>query len=340
MKNHNSEMVMLCCLLLAACASDPQAAAAVDKADGQKVTSDATVVGSDGGQDSVAAPPPDATNGATDAAPSDVLFGDTGTDEADATTPDASSPDAGGAGTIPGSQAVAGLQYHGGVAFMRKPPDGSPGPLQFVEISAPILPSTKILYKYEGNAMPKTQAALAKAAHEASLIFDYLLTQCKADYPGITLLSPGASKPLTPAELDANFNLTAACSYAKWVAKPYWIPAWIDKVDICANELGPDWQILAEEDVHGLTADEAKLIKEALSPSKPGATGASYFSLDVYIRAANGLIMLSHLYPAAPLTTVEKAAATWLSDELKWTNHLEGSWVLRCLRTRSVVAGK
>jgi hypothetical protein len=57
---------------------------------------------------------------------------------------------------------------------------------------------------------------------------------CSPKYHGIKVRGRN-DPPLTPAELSANYDLIAQCSYEQYTAKPYWVPQYIDDVDICGN---------------------------------------------------------------------------------------------------------
>ena len=239
---------------------------------------------------------------------------------------------------VPAAMAMAGLQYHGGVGFLRKMKGQAAH--EFVEISAPILPallsSVGGLYAYEGSKLPKTQAGLEKLAHDVALTYDTLLNECKKSYPGIILQAKNATKPLTTAELSKNYDLVGECAYKKFKSKPYWIPKIVDKVDLCGIELGPDWLLLSEEDVASLTKDQSKIIVEAVTSTSGKFFGKAFFSMHVYVRASSGLLMLGTLNAGSKLQTVESAGNKSGNNLDVWTHHLEGSWVPRCIRVRGV----
>lgn len=277
---------------------------------------------------------PSVDSGAADTAGVDSGVTDTGSP--DSSTTDGGSADAGISG-VPASQVLTGLQYNGGVAFLRVLPGGKS---EFVEISAPLLPSTKILYSYEDTKFPKTQAAMEAVSLKAALVYDDLLKLCAKDYPAITLLPPGSTKKLTPAQLETNFHRTAECSYKKYTAKPYWIPKLVDSVDICGLKLGPDWRMLNEADLLALQPSELKLIAKTITPPAGAFWGTFYFSQNVYIRQKKGGMALSPIANPPVFKTVEQVGASWFSDQKKWIVHLEGDWVLRCRRARNVIAGQ
>ena len=268
--------------------------------------------------------------GANDTAPS------TSKDAGSATSADAAggdtatSQDTAGTGTIPANQAKAGMQYNGSVAVLLDTKAGK----RFVGISAPILPSTKVLYQYEKANYPTTQAKKEAVAKEAGLTFDFLLNQCAKDYPKITLSAPGSGAGPTNQQLKDNYSAVAECSYKQYVAKPYWIPALVEDVDICALKLGPDWRTLEEGDIKQLTQADVKWMQDVLTGN--GFWGGFYFSLKLYVQMASGKLEFAELgWPVKWLTWAD-IKKTPYGGNAGWHNHLEGGWVLRCLRSRVV----
>lgn len=241
---------------------------------------------------------------------------------------------------VPADSAIPGTQYNGSVAYLRKAAPGLAWAEEFVEISAPITPKTQVIYPKQGDKFPQDLAGMQTLAHEAALTYDYLLTVCAKDYPGITLLPPEAPKVLPADKLSMNFELTAQCSYEKWTAKPYWIPMLVDKVDICATELGLDWALLAEADVASLTAEQVAVLKKGLTPSGKASFGNFYFSTKVFVRAAKGLLMTGALEVGAALKTIEDSMPCKQCFPDPWTYHLEGGTTLRCIRVRGVKEAK
>ena len=237
---------------------------------------------------------------------------------------------------LPPADAAPGLQYNGSVAYLRKAPPGLQWSVEFVEISAPIVPKTTVLYPKQGPDFPQTKPGMAALAHEAALTYDFLLTACQADYPGITLLAKDAPNKVTKEQLLLNYQLTAECGYKKWVAKPYWIPKLVDEIDICATELGPDWSLLTEADVTTLTAEQAAVIADGLTAKDGKTFGSFYYSTSVFVRAAKGLLMTGKLEVGTALKTIQASMPCPLCFPDPWTYHLEGGYGLRCLRTRGV----
>ena len=202
--------------------------------------------------------------------------------------------------------------------------------LEQVELSAPILPRVLVLYAKEGAKFPETAEAQAALAHEASLTYDFLLRECPAKYPGIVIPGPG-DPPTTPAENAANFEAVANCSYKEYSAKPYWVPALVDKVDICANELGAGWHLPTEAEVNGLDAMDRMEVTKALStPNAPGFFGNFYFSLQVWVRGTNGGLRMGDLSPGATTKVTD------LPVPATSKTHYEGGLALRCLRRTPV----
>jgi len=204
--------------------------------------------------------------------------------------------------------------------------------LERVEISAPILPRVLVLYAKEGDKFPATPEAEAALAHEASLTYDFLLRECPAKYPGIVIPGPG-EPPTTPAQNAANFEAIATCSYQEYTAKPYWVPALVDKVDICGNELGAGWHLPTEVEVNGLDAADRTEVTKALStPNASGFFGNFYFSLQVWVRGTNGDLRVGDLSPGA----TSRVADLPVPSSNK--THYEGGLALRCIRRTPVVA--
>jgi hypothetical protein len=231
-----------------------------------------------------------------------------------------------------GNGVRAGLQYSGSLVLVRTPvtePADSSAPAapgELFEISAPILPSTEVLYAHQGTSYPSTLAEEQSVAHAAALTFDFLMTSCADEYSIVLLPAGGA--PLPPEVIANNYEQVARCSYDRYVAKPYWIPALVDHVDICATELGAGWRLVAEEDTATLSRDERQFLIQGLAtPNSTGFFGSFYFSLAVWVRASDGTLKLGSLAPddaqLAPAPT-------------DTTSHFEGGYGLRCVR-RAVI---
>ena len=199
-----------------------------------------------------------------------------------------------------------------------------------IEISAPILPRISVLYPAEGANFPQSTAGVAALAHDAALTFDFLLGACPANHPGITVPGPN-DPPTTPAQNAANFEALANCAYTDFVSKPYWIPALVDQVDICATELGASWHLITEADVNSLTDADAQVLAEALStPNASTFFGNFYFSLHVWVRGADGSLKRGDLSPGA------SPRVTALPVDASSTTHYESDLGLRCLRSTTV----
>lgn len=267
-------------------------------------------------------PGPDATpDAAADVSAAEVTAGET------ATTPPVL--------PVPAPLAITGLQYNGSAGFVRKAKSGTFAE-EFVEISASILPKVLVLYKQEGANFPKTLQGMQKLAHDAALTFDFLLAACKPKYSGITLQPADATKPLTKDQMWANFNLVAQCSYEQYTAKPYWIPKLVDQVDICQTELGHGWRLLAEADIVGFTPAEITTVADALT-SKGERWGGFYFSLAVYLRGLDGILKLGQIKVGGVINPIPaNSCGGGCNGEDVWLHHLEGGFVLRCIRIRGI----
>ena len=172
------------------------------------------------------------------------------------------------------STALGGVAFFADVRSLR----ASEEMMEEVEISAPILPRVLVLYQREGSNFPTTQAERVAHAHASALTYDFLIHDCQAAYPAIVMPGPG-DPPTNDAQNATNFEQVAQCSYEKYTAKPYWIPALVDTVDICGQELGSTWRLPNEDDVASLSQDDRAKLAAALStPHAPRSTLASAWS--------------------------------------------------------------
>ena len=202
--------------------------------------------------------------------------------------------------------------------------------LERVELSAPILPKVLILYAAEGEKFPATAEAQVTLAHQAALTYDVLLRECPAKYPQIVVPGPG-DPPTTPAQNAANFEAIATCSYEQYTAKPYWVPALVDKVDICGTELGAGWHLPTEDEVNGLDDSDRRALANGLATPNAGTFfGNFYFGLTVWARGKDGSLRVADLSPGAT------AKISDLPVPATSKTHYEGGLALRCLRRTPV----
>jgi hypothetical protein len=221
---------------------------------------------------------------------------------------------AAGAGGGAPAEATAVFAYNGAVVTGRG-----------VEISAPILPSTTVIYQ----PFPTTLEGEKTMAHEASLLFDRLLVECAPAYPNITV-DTGNGSSLSTTALASNYQEVARCAYDRYNAKPYWIPKLIDDVDICGTEMGSDWRLITEADLTGLSIFELQAVSDRwhLSTGTADQTFSAFFgSLQIWVRANDGSIARGTLAPDAATGRVSP-----LPDGLSPTDHYEGELGLRCIR--------
>lgn len=205
--------------------------------------------------------------------------------------------------------------------------DGAIVQRERVEISAPILPSTKVIYA----AFPTTLEGERAMAHAAALTFDRLLGECAAEYPAITP-PPADGTPLTPQQLAANYNSVGECAYQKYTAKPYWIPRLIADVDICGTELGAGWRLITEADLVSLVPPDFQFVQDTLTPlATTGGDlwGAFYFGSSIWVRGNDGVIKAGTLAPGVVGSRVQPLTYQNGFDE---TKHYEGGLSLRCIR--------
>jgi hypothetical protein len=243
--------------------------------------------------------------------------GDTGTGGGAAGHP------AGGAGATGGSGGgePAAFQYDGSVAFA---PSIIVTP-QRVQISAPILPRLLVIY----TTFPADLDGEKKMAHNAALLFDWLLPQCAPLYPKITL-APSDGTPLTPTQLAVNYDQVGLCAYMQYTSKPYWIPKLIDDVDICGTEMGVGWRLITEADIASLTEADFQRLADTWSLEGADHTGLGFFfaSLAIWVRADDGTIKAGTLAPGV----AADSRVMPLGVPPGSTAHYEGNLGLRCIR--------
>lgn len=218
----------------------------------------------------------------------------------------------------------AGLQTSGAIGFALTGDKKT-----VVEFSAPITPRTDFIYAAEDASYPKTAAAEAKLAHDASMTYKWLRTACKDAYPAIVVPATDDTV-LTAAERGRNYGLIARCAYEKFSGKPYWLPKLVDNVDICGTELGAGWKLPAESDLARLSSTDLDFLSRTLTDASGDSFGGYYFTLLFYTRAADGTLQIGDLNPGATTRVRPLGIAAELYD-----NHFENSLkpvTLRCVR--------
>ncbi|HXU03350.1 MAG TPA: hypothetical protein VN903_20430 [Polyangia bacterium] len=226
-----------------------------------------------------------------------------------------------GVGGGAGGDSTATFQYNGALSFapaiVVKP--------ERVEISAPIVPRTSVIYA----PFPTSLEGEQQMAHDASLLFDWLLVECAPYYPTITL-APADGSPLSQAQLATNYDQVGRCAYEQFVAKPYWIPRLVDDVDICGTEMGAGWRLITEADLASLTEADFQKVADTWDLHTIGGGGLGFFysTLAIWVRADDGSIQSGTLAPGFTGSHVIP-----LPDGVSTsTNHYEGSLGLRCIR--------
>jgi hypothetical protein len=192
-----------------------------------------------------------------------------------------------------------------------------------VEISAPIVPRTGVIYQ----SFPTTLEGEKAMAHAAALNFEWLLKDCAPQYPKIVLEDDDAGVELTPDQLAVNYAEVARCAYDKYVAKPYWIPKLVDDVDICGTEMGDGYRLITEADLASLDEADFQSIASTWNLALRGGPGELFDSPDIWVRAADGTIAAGTLAPDA-----QGKRVTPLAPGTSPTLHYEGSLGLRCIR--------
>jgi hypothetical protein len=199
----------------------------------------------------------------------------------------------------------------------------APETTEIVVISGPILPKVLVLYIYEGENYPVTQADKEQLVTDTALNFELLLVDCAADYPKIKLWNAG-DPPLSATELTDNYDAVAQCAYEKHTSKPYWIPQLILDVDICEQTLGTGWRLPTEADVLALTPDDLQVVQQTLTPQGETSWGGFYFSLQMYAMGNDGKLKVADLGPGV---------SERISAGPEGTNHHESGLSLRCLKS-------
>ena len=211
-------------------------------------------------------------------------------------------------------------------------------------LSAPIVPNTSVLYPQEGASYPATLAGEQALASSAAVTFETLLAACPTLTPtgggsydiDVTTPSP------TLARLQLNYDSVARCAYEHYTAKPYWIPALVDHVDICATSLGTGWRLPTEAEVLALSADDLSALAGAYDPSAPtfSSFGGMYFAMKMYVRGAAAdaagyyPLKVANLNPGASVPIDELrdgTGAVMAPTSAAFTRHNEGGVVLRCV---------
>lgn len=231
-----------------------------------------------------------------------------------------------------------GLEYHGAIAIFRPQRvqplvttsdirDAAVSGGEWIEISAPIWPKVLTLYQGEGANYPTTPAGELALARASALTFETLLGACQPSYAGLVLASPDGPAP-TEAQIDNNYRLLSDCAYQQFAAKPYWIPQLLADVDICADQLGPDWHLISEADLDDIGTDDFATIKATLDAV--GGADGFYFSLAVIIRRTDGSIARGEIDPTASPRIAPLVSLNGLPYDPKVHNEASGG--LRCLR--------
>lgn len=197
-------------------------------------------------------------------------------------------------------------------------------------LSAPVLPQVLVLYAAEGAAFPATQVEAEALVDDAALAFQDLLSACAALEPLYEIID----EPTSPAEIAHNYGEIARCAYEQYTSKPYWVPALVDQVDICARTLGDEWRLLGEDDVEAFTEADLSFVMDTLaSVGGTSSFGDFYFGLRVWVRAADGSLAQADLTPG--LEGPRVTALPVSPADGAWTHHLESGLSLRCVSNPS-----
>lgn len=222
-----------------------------------------------------------------------------------------------------------GLQYQGSIVV-------HPGDDQRIELSAPLFPDATVFEHFQNE---KAYPALTPAERVALVTddvktYEALLGLCAPTHPAITVQAPGAAA-LTADEIAANYDAVGLCAYEEYGAKPYWVPQHVSDVDICGIALGAGFRLPTEADVDAMTESDFAFFQSTLT-LQPGADQFPtyfYYTLDLYVRGADGTIKLGNLAPqtdhVGPLPVTGSALhALYVGDERQIG--------VRCVRTGAV----
>ena len=211
-------------------------------------------------------------------------------------------------------------------------------------LSAPIVPNTTVIYPAEGASFPTSLSAEAALASSAAITYDALLAAC----PTLTSTSgdPYDIDTVTAspsvARLQLNYDSIARCAYEHYTAKPYWIPALVDDVDICASSLGAAWHLPSEAEILALGADDLSALAGAYDPLAPtfSGFGGMYFSMKMYVRGSvpdgsgHFPLKVANLAPSAaiPMDELRDGVGDVMGPSSpNYKVHNEAAVVLRCV---------
>jgi hypothetical protein len=194
---------------------------------------------------------------------------------------------------------------------------------QWVQVSAPILPKVLRLYQSEGAKYPTTTEEQSKLATESALTFEELEKSClnfTSEY--------NSSVANNDTQIATKYWSLEQCAYARFTAKPYWIPQLLLDVDVCQLSLGQGYRTLRESDVRAFLPGEVESFKQRLDEVNRGG-GSFYFSMNVWVRSEAGKMASVDLSAgaSAPITPLKQFSQNWTEK-----NHFEGGLALRCIR--------
>ena len=196
-----------------------------------------------------------------------------------------------------------------------------------MEISAPILPRLEAF----AGPFPTTLDGEKEMAHDAALLFDWLLPRCAPLYPTITL-APADGSSLSSAQLAHNYDQVGLCAYEQYMSKPYWIPKLVDDVDICGTEMGPGWRLITEADLASLTDADFRAVADTWNLHSIGGQRTRLLLLvagDLGARRTTAPSRPARWRPASP---ADRVTPLQLQNGWTLTQHYEGNLGLRCIR--------
>lgn len=193
-------------------------------------------------------------------------------------------------------------------------------------ISAPLFPRYMLFYTIEGRDYPATPTETWEwvQAEDPTMSFPEMMAFCLQHEPYASQITQSSGvQELTPEQLENNYNAISLCAYDMdlgFRSKPYWIPRFLEEVDICQHELGEGWSMPTEEFV---MAQDQTFFEEYASLNGVGQdvdnTSSMYFSLSLFVKGADGELKVATLEPGSP----EPSRVRPLPEDTDRTLHVE-----------------
>lgn len=193
-------------------------------------------------------------------------------------------------------------------------------------ISAPLFPRYILFYEIEGEDYPESPSATLDwvQAQDPMMTFPEMMAFCLEHEPYASQITVAPEDGgLTRDELDANYIAISSCAYDRELgfrSKPYWIPQFLEELDVCEYELGEGWAMPTEEFV---MAQDQSFFEEYASLNSATAntanTASMYFSLSLFVTGSGGELKVATLEPGDP----QPSRVRSLPEDLEPTLHVE-----------------